>query len=260
MENTEKTLVLVEGTSDKDFFTSFFGSIAPKTEVRPNIHPDNASSKRQKTDQLTAGKNVHESKGALLCHIKSDISQLRDGHYKNMLYIVDADITAHGQGYHNTYKRFSDGFIAEGYAPDKDTIKPKCLHVFTHAELPSIALWIMPDNCEDGVFEGWIKTCAKKENALTVACTTVASITPPLQEDALNAAGTTEAPLTPGKFKPHNAIKAEIYTWLAWQEKPALSLEYALQNDLIDSKNPAFENFKEQLTQFIQRTEQEATQ
>ena len=93
----------------------------------------------------------------------------------------------------------------------------------------------MPNNASDGMFEDWIADCIAQDPMFAQAKSAVSTIKIPF------LAVQNRRPMfihgSPGK-------------------RPAPSLVYALQKNLITS-SPTFQNFKQQLTQFIKRLEQE---
>jgi hypothetical protein len=78
--------------------------------------------------------------------------------------------------------------------------------------LPRIGIWIMPDNRLPGLLENFIRFLVPVGNPLLAhACSCVAAI-PPAQRN----------------FSEVDRPKAEIHTWLAWQESPGLPLGTAI--------------------------------
>lgn len=215
-----KLFVPVEGSSDQAFFEGFFKRAFPALLVDVKIDPD------------------HSKKESVLNNIKSDLTLLYRRANTSFLYIVDADTASkNAKGYHATLAEFQRQFGEKGYQLDSSTQQQDSLIVFNNPDLLPIALWIMPNNASDGMFEDWIADCIAQD---------------PMFAQAKSAVSTIQNPIFTAVQKP----KADVYTWLAWQKRPALSLVYALQKNLITS-SPTFQNFKQQLTQFIKRLEQE---
>jgi hypothetical protein len=85
-------------------------------------------------------------------------------------------------------------------------------------------LWVMPNNADEGMLEDWIKQCRHPG------------------EGALYQHAGDSIDTIPGypKFKPLYRTKAEVATWLAWQEKPGHGLYQAVKPELLDSNSPLY--------------------
>lgn len=70
--------------------------------------------------------------------------------------------------------------------------------------MTKVGVWVMPNNQTFGIFENFLSTLFSTSDPL-----------PPLASKA-----TIEAKELGAKFNDNNLGKAELYTWLAWQEKP----------------------------------------
>jgi hypothetical protein len=92
--------------------------------------------------------------------------------------------------------------------------------------------WVMPDNGSDGYLEHF---------ASRVVSTG--------EEDRLRFAAGQAKAVGEGRhggpafaFKPHHLCKAEIGTWLAWSQRPRISLGVAVREGLLDLQHPQFQN------------------
>jgi hypothetical protein len=218
-----KLFVPVEGTSDDAFFTELFKRIFPTLAVEVKIDPSNTRKK------------------SVLDNIKSDLNLLERNTNTSFLYIVDADKADNkDNGFQGTLAVFQKKLGEKGYQLDPNTQQQDSLIIFNNPDLLPIALWIMPNNAADGMFEDWIADCIDQDAMFLQAKSAVGAIQNPV-------------------FSTVQKPKADVYTWLAWQKRPALSLVYALQKNLITS-SPTFQNFEHELKQFIQRLEHEAAQ
>lgn len=215
-----KLFVPVEGSSDKAFFEHFFKREFPTLIAEIKLDESNT---RKKT---------------VLDNITSDLSLLDSSPNTSFLYIVDADTADNNQnGFQGTLAAIQKKFGEKGYQLDSNTQQDRLI-IFNNPDLLPIALWIMPNNAADGIFEDWIADCIAQNDAMFA--------------QAKSAVSGIQNRIFSDVQKP----KAEVYTWLAWQKRPALSLVYALQKNLITSSAP-FHNFIQQLKQFIERLEQE---
>jgi len=103
--------------------------------------------------------------------------------------------------------------------------------IFKHDDgLADFGLWVMPNNCDEGMLEDWIKDCvhSNEHNLFTHAEEVVGDLSPP-------------------KFKPIHRSKAEVATWLAWQKKPGHGLYHAVEEQLIDTNSEMFKELSDWL-------------
>ena len=205
-------ILLVEGDSDK----SFFSKICKKLDLNTTV-------------QVASPKDVggnRNSKEGVFNRLDFLLKELRQGRKTHIAIIVDADYkTQHGLGCEKTIDRVAK--IAEqfGFTLKTDTSHHHGLY-FEHADgLADFGLWVMPNNKQEGMLEDWIKSCIKVDEK-------------PLFQHAQN----TISGLSNPKFKPHLTSKAEIATWLAWQKTPAHGLYTTINDDLLDENNILFTN------------------
>lgn len=84
---------------------------------------------------------------------------------------------------------------------------------------PAVGIWLMPDNSTEGMLERFASLLIPEGDSLwSRAQTTIGSI-PPEER----------------KFGPTAASKAEIHTWLAWQEEPGRSIGTAITLRYLDA-------------------------
>jgi hypothetical protein len=82
----------------------------------------------------------------------------------------------------------------------------------------------MLDNRTDGALEHWLKHCVHETELRLYQ----------------NACGAIEGFAKPQKFSEFNRVKAEIATWLAWQEIPGQGAHAACRAGLIDRNKDLF--------------------
>lgn len=76
----------------------------------------------------------------------------------------------------------------------------------------TVGIWLMPDNTAPGAVEQFVRNLIPADDALwPLAHETVASIPRPLR-----------------RFSDSATIKAELHTWLAWQEEPGTRMGAAI--------------------------------
>jgi hypothetical protein len=165
------------------------------------------------------------TKGGVFTILPTLLNQLPDGEIKRLAVILDADHPEnHGMGYRRTLVEFTGIVRGAGYR----RINPKGLRggiLFGHNDgLNDLGLWIMPDNRMDGTLEDWLKHCVHETDL-------------PLYQNACRAV---ETLAKPRKFSEFNRVKAEIATWLAWQEIPGQGAHAACRAGLIDRQKDLF--------------------
>ncbi|MEN9898791.1 MAG: hypothetical protein RLZZ66_2440 [Pseudomonadota bacterium] len=200
-----KNILLVEGDTDKIFFDEFLKTLNLTVQVKVGLPRDLGG--------------THNSKGGI-CNLLPDlIAQLsdEDAVLKKLAIIVDADSLPHSNC-QKTIERISK--IIESFEYMLVVEKSNGFFYKNSDGLPSIGLWIMPDNENEGMLEDWIK----------------ASIHPN-EQILLTQVKTVIDSLDPKKFKPIHRSKAEVATWLAWQEQPGHGLYWAAhsKNNLLDA-------------------------
>lgn len=210
MANKQKIL-LVEGEADKGFFKKVCKKLSLDATVKVALPKD-----------LTGTFNT---KGGVLSQLKLLQTQLEDGHITNIAAIVDADYIEHGSGTTKTLNKASDLLKPFGFEKRESPILSG--YYFDHNDgLPSIGLWIMPDNKqEEGMIEDWLESCIKSDEK-------------ELYEEAKLAVQKIKKP----KFKKHSQVKAQISTWLSWQKSPGHGLYTIAYNDLLDESKDEYKN------------------
>jgi len=208
----KQKILLVEGEADKGFFKKVCKKLSLDATVKVALPKD-------------LGSDAFNTKGGVLSQLELLQSQLEDGHITNIAAIVDADFIKHGSGTAKTLKKASDLLKPFGFTKRNSPLSSG--FYFDHNDgLPSIGLWVMPDNKQkEGMLEDWLKSCIKndEEKLYVQAQEAVQKINNP-------------------KFKKHLQVKAEIATWLAWQNSPGHGLYCIAYNDLLDENKDNYKN------------------
>lgn len=103
-----------------------------------------------------------------------------------------------------------------------DQIPAEGLEV-VHADGPRFGVWIMPNNRFKGMLEDLLVQLIPDKSSH-------------LREMARNCVA--EARDNSAPFRDVHERKAEIYTWLAWQDPPGLRLHEAVKHRVLDPKRP----------------------
>ncbi len=95
-------------------------------------------------------------------------------------------------------------------------------------EIIRFGIWMMPDNQQVGMIETFLAHLVPEigQDLWAFACECA---------DAANKRG--------ASFEPQQRDKANLYTWLAWQEPPGRQLHDAVKFNLLSSRRPAARRF-----------------
>jgi hypothetical protein len=215
-------ILLVEGESDRNFFQRLLKSLGycDGYEIKCAVPEDHAQKKNTKQGVLNAIRDTY-------------LTQLSDGQLSEFAVILDADSTEYQQGFDSTvaaFQKILDQQKNEIGEYQQDSNSNSSGLIFKNKDgLPNIGLWVMPNNCDDGMLEDWMrKNIVASENDLmqyVLSCV----------ED-----------LPVRKFKSIHETKAVVATWLAWQEKPNLTSRNAV--NLMDEDAFLMQDFKKWLS------------
>lgn len=217
---SSKNILLVEGEADR----SFFEVICRQLAIDASIHV-------AAPNDLIASQVFKNTKEGVFSLLPELLKQLEDGTTEKLAVVVDADSLVNGGGFQKACDRV--GRIVQPAGFDLAPGKSADGLVFENSDgLADLGLWVMPNNADEGMLEDWIKQCLHPG------------------EDALYQHAGTSIDAIPGgpKFKPLHRTKAEVATWLAWQEKPGHGLYNAAKPDLLNTSAPLFAGLHAWLT------------
>lgn len=202
-------LLLVEGEADKSFFEEFCRTqgVSAGIRVAPPV-------------EMGGKKN---SKQGVFNFLAQSIEQLNDGKLHALAIVVDADRCSDGGGFKNTVRQIQEKIRTQGYDQEPKHLSTGGL-LFKHNDgLPDFGVWVMPDNASEGMLEDWVLQSVSSN-----------------ERDLLQQAQTTVANLSSRKFNKNKLSKAEVATWLAWQEKPGEGIYYTVSQKLLDSSSTLY--------------------
>lgn len=134
----------------------------------------------------------------------------------NLAVVVDADDI----NIENRWRSLSDRLKRAGYS--KIPLKPDLEGtIIEDKELPKLGIWIMPNNKTGGKIENFLENLVPDnlQNLWTFAEETIENLPQTL-------------------FKTKDKIKAQIHSFLAWQEKPGISMNVAIQANYFQHDKP----------------------
>lgn len=100
---------------------------------------------------------------------------------------------------------------------------------------PAVGVWLMPDNSTTGMLEDFAAQLIPAEDPLWPRATAVVA----------------SIPSTERRFAPQSTRKAEIHTWLAWQEVPGTPLGLAVTRHYFDTDSELCKRFVQWLRRLI---------
>ena len=198
-------ILIVEGNDDK---FSVIGLM--------EHHTDWSNKPEEWPVWVEVGKSVEEilAKGYLTVEIKAT-------NVKVLGVMLDADDNPQGR-----YQRIKN--MCTPLFPTLPNELPQTGLVVDNADEKRLGVWIMPDNTSNGDLETFLKYLVptEKEHLWLMACESV--------ERAV-AVG--------AECRVCHYPKANLYTWLSWQDPPGQSPGIALSSKILDPKAPYSEPF-----------------
>ena len=143
--------------------------------------------------------------------------------------VVDAntDIEARWQALRNILVK--SGYANVPTAPDSGGA------IIKQDERPVVGVWLMPDNKLAGMLEDFIKFLVPQGDSLLKRA-----------KDCVE-----RIPEQDRRFPPERQSKAEIHTWLAWQEEPGKPLGQAITARYLDADAPHAQQLMEWIRQLF---------
>ena len=150
---------------------------------------------------------------------------LRRGELLHLGIVVDAD-----RNVHSRWQQIKQRVQTIGEADFPGAPSPEGIIVtvnrFTQPSL-RLGVWFMPDNQNPGFLEHFANQMIPSDD--------------PLWPKATKAVA--DLPAEQRRFIPEHAGKAELYTWLAWQEKPGKPMGLAVTFQYLRSHAPLAQRF-----------------
>ena len=97
--------------------------------------------------------------------------------------------------------------------------------------------WIMPNNCKNGMVEDFALSMIKSNVLLKYA---------------KSVARTAKAIPNKAPYRKIHTSKAQIRTWLAWQDEPGMRMGNAIIGDIINAKSPKADSFVNWFSEFFE--------
>lgn len=218
----KKNTLLVEGVNDQAFFRRLCEALKLKVEITVATPTDMSPN------------NFNSKQGVLNClSIMLPLLEDEDSEMEQLAIVLDADITGQNNGgFKQTIESIKAKTSPHGYNKIHTYVNGGVKIDHSDSGMKPLWIWIMPNNKDDGTIENWIKDIIiSSDRALfDQACMSVSA-------------------LSNKKFSRTSIVKAEIATWLAWQEQPGRTPAYTLRpgKELVDTSHLNFIQLQEWL-------------
>jgi len=211
--------LLVEGSDDKNVISHLLGQ--------------NGFELKQK-DRFTV-QMVAESESILEIKDKDGFNnqldtlgqELRASELSRLGIVIDAD-----DSLADRWRGIRARLLAAGYNSIRDLLDATGTIVTAVDRVP-VGIWIMPDNRVDGVLEHFVAKLIPDDDGLW-----------PRAQQAVD-----DIPQSLRRFLIQ--AKAEIHTWLAWQEEPGARLGSAINQRYLQSDTPTAVEFVKWINRFL---------
>ncbi len=158
-------------------------------------------------------------------NLKKNLGQIIKAADNSLAIVVDADDKDIG----DRWKSLTDRLKNAGYSAKNIPSAPLAKGTnIDDDELPTIGIWIMPDNSSAGKIETFLKNIVADDKS-----------------DLWKFAEETIEKLPQTLFKDKDKEKAHVHTYLAWQKDPGISMGTAIQTKCFQYDKPNAKNFVE---------------
>lgn len=141
---------------------------------------------------------------------------LKVGEPQRLGVIIDVD-----EDLHRRWRSFSATLNEAGYV-NISSVPASDGTIITQEDLPDIGIWLMPDNQAIGMVEHFVSALIPPGDVLW-----------PMASDIVQKVIAAKC-----NFALVHQIKAEIHTWLAWQEEPGRPMGQAITKRYFDANAP----------------------
>jgi hypothetical protein len=147
--------------------------------------------------------------------------ELRASDLKRLGIIVDADSPLRSR-----WDSVAHILRAQGYDATP-TVPATGGTLITAPRMPSVGIWLMPDNRADGMIEDFVAMLIPAGDSLL-----------PRARMAVDS-----VPVEERRFAASHYSKAAIHTWLAWQEEPGVKMGAAITRRYLHEDSPIAGDF-----------------
>lgn len=196
--------LIVEGLYDKIFYKALFEKI--------NLKKINVKSPQDFSIP-------YDGKGNCINLLSDLVPQFNDGTIEKIALIVDSDFNEiSAQGFSNTLRNIDQKLSSLGYNKSTQSCNHKDGIIYSNPRgLPPIAVWIMPDNQNEGYLEYFLKKAIHQDNIQIL-------------EESIEICNKMKT----RKFSDHHLVKSQLAVFMAMQDNPGRNINHMLERSLID--------------------------
>jgi hypothetical protein len=207
---SSKKLLIVEGHFDKLFFDALLPAL--------NIHD---------VDVKTPNKNgvAYNGKGNAINLFAASLLNIRSGSIEKLALIIDSDFsTISSQGFRNTLNAVIERTSAKKFEIKTSPTSYQSGILFKNDSSGiDAALWIMPNNKEDGYIEYFLFDALSN-----------------VKSDITSEAANIIAKMKAKEYPVHHETKAKLAVAMAMLENPGRNISHLIEKDILDCKNNPF--------------------
>lgn len=181
-------------------------------------------------------KGSYNGKGNCIDLLTGLVPSFHDGSMSKLGLIVDADFEKiSSQGFGNTLKSISEKLKNFGYNIYTKPCNYSNGIIFSNSSgLPDIAIWIMPNNKNEGYIEYFLKDLIDDKLSDMIA-------------DAEKIC----SKMAHKKFSDHHLVKSEIAVFMAMQDNPGRNISHMIEKSLLDFDKPQLKVFYSFLNKYF---------
>ena len=214
----KKQLLIVEGKED----AIVIGTLVKHKELFVLEIP--GRNEKKSALPIIQGRN-YEGVSNLLERLEDDLTVDLKAGYNNIAIVLDADTNIQSQWEAVRNRLLNLDFDVPKYPNTEGVV---ILHLTDDTK--KVGVWLMPDNNLNGMLEDFVKMLVPDDDLMLVKATAI------VQEIKVDIPETM-------RFKDVHLAKAEIHTWLAWQEDPGSPMGQAIMKKYLNTNNETCQRF-----------------
>jgi hypothetical protein len=214
----KKQLLIVEGKED--------GIVIGTLVKNKGLFVIEFPQKHEKKGNLPVvqGRN-YEGVDTLLDHFERDLAVDLKAGYSDIAIVLDADTNLQSQ-----WESVRNKLLKLDFDMPKQPNTEGVIAFLKNDDSVKVGIWLMPDNRLNGMLEDFVKMLVPADDLILEKATKI------VQEVKENIPETK-------RFKDVHVAKAEIHTWLAWQEDPGTPMGQAINKKYLGTENDVCERF-----------------
>lgn len=214
----KKQLLIVEGKEDAIVIGTLVKNKALFIVEFPQRHEKRGSL------PIVQGRN-YEGVSTLLENLEADLAVDLKAGYTDIALVLDADKEMHSQ-----WQAVKNRLLKLDFNMPEHPHTEGVLAFHQTDDTVKIGVWLMPDNRSNGMLEDFVKMLVPDNDLMLVKATKI------VNEIKVEIAEI-------NRFRDVHLAKAEIHTWLAWQQEPGSPMGQAIIKKYLSTDNDVCESF-----------------